>query len=297
MKFLRSVCLFIGVLLLVHCATAQTRKKTPVDYVNPYIGNISHLLKPTVPTVHLPNSLFRFSPQRADFTSDVMNGFSLDGRVILNPYQGDESGLASSYRFSYDQEKITPYSYSVYLDDQQTTVRLAPCRQSAMYELEYGATGNAYVVINSPGGELNWNGTTLTGKYGLGNKVNGFLCLVPENKPEAVLALNQGQLSKPAGNDACLVLKFDAQSKIQRLKFGISFIDEVQARKNLDREIKNFDIAQMETAGKKIWNEALGKIAVNGGTDNEKNDLLYRTLPVVQPSIQHFRRWPLFQRF
>ncbi|HMR85019.1 MAG TPA: hypothetical protein PKE30_17860, partial [Niabella sp.] len=29
--------------------------KSPVDHVNPYMGNISHLLVPTYPTVHLPN--------------------------------------------------------------------------------------------------------------------------------------------------------------------------------------------------------------------------------------------------
>lgn len=280
MKLSNLGYLFIGGLLVVSCAASPNEKKTPVDYVNPYIGNISHLLKPTLPTVHLPNSMFRFSPQRSDFTGDVMNGFPLDSRVSLYPYQGDESGVAPSYRYDYDQEKITPFSYSVYLDDQQITVRLAPSRQSAMYEIEYGASGNAYMVINSSLGELNWNGTTITGKYGLGNNVNGYICLVPENKPADVFALNQGQLSKPVGNDVCLVLKFDAQSKIQRLKFGISFIDEVQARKNLDREIKNFDIAQMEAEGKKIWNEALGKIAVTGGTDNEKTifyTALYRS--------------------
>ena len=33
--------------------------KEPVDYVNPYMGNISHLLVPTFPTVQLPNSLLR----------------------------------------------------------------------------------------------------------------------------------------------------------------------------------------------------------------------------------------------
>ena len=36
--------------------TDQTPAKDFVDYVNPYIGNISHLLVPTYPTVHLPNS-------------------------------------------------------------------------------------------------------------------------------------------------------------------------------------------------------------------------------------------------
>jgi hypothetical protein len=33
-----------------------------VYYVNPYMGNISHLLVPTYPTVHLPNSMLRFYP-------------------------------------------------------------------------------------------------------------------------------------------------------------------------------------------------------------------------------------------
>jgi predicted alpha-1,2-mannosidase len=269
MKFINCIYFLIGVFLLTGCATPQVEDKTPVDYVNPYIGNISHLLKPTVPTVHLPNSMLKFSPQRSDFTSDLINGFSLDSRVSLYPYQGDDAGVAPSYRYYYDQEKITPYSYSVYLDDQQITVRFAPSRQSAMYEIEYGASGNAYMVINSSRGELNWNGTAITGKYGLGDDFNGYIYLVPENKPADVLALNQGQLSKPAGNDACLVLKFDGQSKIQHLKYGISLIDGAQARKNLDREIKNFDIDQLEAEGKNIWNEALGKIAVKGGTENE----------------------------
>ena len=35
----------------------QTADRTPVDYVNPYIGNISHLLVPTFPTIQLPNSM------------------------------------------------------------------------------------------------------------------------------------------------------------------------------------------------------------------------------------------------
>ena len=31
---------------------AQQKVEQPVDYVNPYMGNISHLLVPTYPTVH-----------------------------------------------------------------------------------------------------------------------------------------------------------------------------------------------------------------------------------------------------
>ena len=270
MKFKSILYLLVGVFLVIGCTSLHSDEKAPVDYVNPYIGNISHLLRPTTPSVYLPNSMLRFSPQRSDFTSDQINGFSLDGRVSLYPYQGDDPGVAPSYRFYYDQEKITPYSYSVYLDDSKTTVRFVPSRQSAMYEIRYGTSGNCFMIINSSRGELNWDGKSVTGKYELGNKVSGFICLVPENKPEDVLALNQGQLSKPIGNDACLVLKFDDQTSVQKIKYGISLIDTAQARKNLDREISDFDMAHLEVAGKKAWNEALNKIAVKGGTENEK---------------------------
>ena len=38
----------------------QTADRTPVDYVNPYIGNISHLLVPTFPSSY-PTVCFVFT--------------------------------------------------------------------------------------------------------------------------------------------------------------------------------------------------------------------------------------------
>ena len=56
---------------------SQTTNRTPVDYVNPYIGNISHLLVPTFPTIQLPNSMLRVYPERADYTTELLNGLPL----------------------------------------------------------------------------------------------------------------------------------------------------------------------------------------------------------------------------
>ncbi|MDX9909388.1 MAG: hypothetical protein RBS23_07985, partial [Mariniphaga sp.] len=51
--------LALTILLLASCVSSDletiTGQRDPVDYVNPYIGNISHLLVPTFPTIHLPN--------------------------------------------------------------------------------------------------------------------------------------------------------------------------------------------------------------------------------------------------
>src|SRR5690606_41953993 len=58
---------FASMALIFIAATQAQAQKTEVDYVNPYMGNISHLLVPTYPTVQLPNSLLRVYPERADY--------------------------------------------------------------------------------------------------------------------------------------------------------------------------------------------------------------------------------------
>ena len=85
------------------------RTLSPVDYVNPYIGNISHLLVPTFPTIQLPNSLMRVYPERADFTGDRLNGLPI---IVTNhrersafnftPFQGDAKALRPVAPLSYD---------------------------------------------------------------------------------------------------------------------------------------------------------------------------------------------------
>ena len=79
-KFIPLVLLMI--LIVNGCSNKQEVVSTPIDYVNPYMGNISHLLVPTYPTVHLPNSMLRIYPERADYTSDKIKAYrSLSPRI------------------------------------------------------------------------------------------------------------------------------------------------------------------------------------------------------------------------
>ena len=52
--------IFLPILFIFFFSYSIYAKKSPVDYVNPYMGNISHLLKPTYPTVHLPNGMLPY---------------------------------------------------------------------------------------------------------------------------------------------------------------------------------------------------------------------------------------------
>ena len=272
------------VAILVSC-TATTAKtgyepKEPVDFVNPYMGNISHLLVPTFPTLHLPNSMLRVYPERRDYTEIELNGLPLivtshrgSSAFNLSPFQGDENALKPVIPFSYDQEKLTPYLYSVYLDEQHIQVDFGLSHQSAAYEIQFEKDAPAYLILNSGNGALNWDGKAINGFQLIENNTKVFLYLALEELPQKVSKLSAGTLTDATGTEgrnACLVLKYPQGTKKLKLRYGISFIDEVQAKANMEREVAQKTVADLQLAGRRAWNEALGKIKVKGATDDEQ---------------------------
>ncbi len=276
--------------LVVACGGTMPSGNTPVDEVNPYMGNISHLLVPTYPTVHLPNSFLRVYPERGDFTGDRLRGLPLvvtshrgSSAFNLSPFQGEVGDLKPVVSYSYDQEEITPYSYSVYLDEQQIEVDFAPSHQSALYQLDFEQDKPMYVAVNSRNGSLKWDGQALSGHQHIGNGTTVYIYLEPEQGPAHTAILKDALLTEGAlaeGRDACLVLIYAPGPKQLRLRYGISFIDAEQAQRNLRREIKGYELTAVKEAGRKTWNEALGKIDVSGGTADDRAVFytsLYRT--------------------
>jgi len=279
MKMKNIKALFAGALLILGCSFSQAQQKQPVDYINPNIGNISQLLVPTYPTVSLPNSIMRVYPKREDYTSDLLNGLPLivtSHRGIsvfnLSPFQGVEAGIEPVIKYSYDQENVKPYSYSVYLDEQETEVSFAPSHQSAVYEFKFGQDKSQYLIINSEKGGLKWDGKAVSGYQALENKTNVYLYLQTEETPSGVFALNDGKLLDLKNNEevATVVVKFENKDLTEHVRYGVSFISTDQAKKNLEREIQNYDVNEVAAKGRKVWNDALGKIAVKGGTDTDK---------------------------
>jgi predicted alpha-1,2-mannosidase len=270
---------FLLFFMLCQIGYAQSAKE-PVDHVNPYMGNISHLLVPTYPTIHLPNSMLRVYPERSDFTGDLLQGLPLvvtshrgKSAFNLSPFQGSEKDLKPVISFSYDLEKITPYSYSVYLDEQQTSVEYAVSHQSAIYSMAFAKNEPMSLIVNSKDGELKWNGTAITGYQQLENNTRVFIYLEPETKPAKQVALVNNQIKEEQntfkGRNACLVLKYPENTNSLKVRYGISFISEEQAAKNLSREIPDYDLKKVAQKGREIWNTALRKTSVSGGTDDD----------------------------
>ena len=138
---MKHTILFFLISLMSMSVKADVDSKMPVDYVNPYIGNISHLLVPTYPTIHLPNSMLRVYPERENYTGNKINGLPIivtshrgSSAFNLSPFQGDVSNLKKVIPFGYDNEIVKPYFYSVDLDDYGINADYAVSHQSAIYE-------------------------------------------------------------------------------------------------------------------------------------------------------------------
>ena len=72
------------------------------------------------------------------------------------------------------------------------------------------------------------------------------------------------------GINAAIALSFGEDVKKLGVRYGISFISEEQAKKNLEREIAAYDVDVVAKIARNDWNDALGKIQVQGGTKDEK---------------------------
>jgi len=272
----------------INFAHAQA-KKQPVDYVNPYIGNISHLLVPTYPTVHLPNSLLRVYPERDNFTSNVIDGLPVvvtshrgSSAFNLSPFQGDLKNVGNVISYGYDNEVIKPYYYEVDLDDYGINVQFAPSHQSGIYALNFSQTNvPAYLVLNTRNGGLKVSQNVVSGFQKLDNNTRVYLYfemdLTPlESGRHHGNKIESGEQSA-SGRDAYLILKFPAQTRQIKARYGISFISEEQAKQNLRREIKDYNLNQVAQTGKDIWNATLGKIMVTG-TDETAKTIFYTSL-------------------
>jgi predicted alpha-1,2-mannosidase len=70
------------------------------------------------------------------------------------------------------------------------------------------------------------------------------------------------------------------------MKAGISFTDSAHAKMNLEREITGWDFDSVHAQAKELWNQSLGKIKIEGGTEEEKTvfySALYHTM--IDPRI------------
>lgn len=273
----------------ISCAVLGGCGKEPVDYVNPYIGNVSHLLVPTFPTVQLPNSLLRVYPSRADYTSEYIDGLPI---VVTNHRERSAFKLQVSTDdsfpgpVSYDNEHLTPYSFDMTIADGTIDVHYALSHQSAIYSFDAGKA--LTLVLSSLDGPVEVDGRIVMATQTVQDETKVHVCLETAQVPQRAEVIEHDGMR-------CAVLEFAEKSV--NVRYGVSYIDTAQALANLRREQQDYDVRRLAREGRRIWNDALRRIDVKGGTEDDKTVFYtsyYRTFERPVCISEDGRYWSAF---
>ena len=280
----------------------RSGSKDPVDYVNPYIGNISHLLVPTFPTVQLPNSMLRVYPERADYTSEYVNGLPV---IVTNHRERSAFKLSVTtgetlrpvIPVTYDNEHLTPYGFGIDLEDGAVHADYAVSHQSAVYRIRF-KEGHGTLLLTSLNGAVSLAEGVFAGYQVVDGETKVYVYMEVQEKPVKEGYLSHGQLldgKSDSGRNACVAKVFDVPEI--HLRYGVSFISQEQAAANLRREIDSFDVEKVAAEGRKVWNETLGRLEIRGGNETEKTVFYtsyYRTFERPVCLSEDGRYWSAF---
>ncbi len=295
------------------------RVDDPVEWVNPLMGTASSPELSngnTYPAIALPWGMNFWTPQTGKmgdgwaytYGADKIRGFKQThqpspwmndyGQFAIMPVTGkprfDQDECASW--FSHKAETAKPYYYSVYLADADVTAEITPTERAAQFRFTYPQTDAAYVVVDALDkgsmikvlpAERKIVGYSTRYRRGPlpANFKNYFVIYFDKPFTTAQVWSDKtvvaGALELTAEHAGAIVGFATAKGERVGLRVASSFISLDQAELNLRRELASDDFDTTRAKAKTIWNQTLGRIAVEGGSVDQTRTFyssLYRTL-------------------
>lgn len=246
-----------------HSAAALALLVSPlhaqVEHVDPTIGGVALMLVPTRPLVHLPNSMVRVYPVRNDQLDQKISSFPLS---IVSHRHGElfslMPGESDGPQF-WDQETTTPYYYSTFFPDRGIRTGFTATERGGYYRFTFPAAKATLHFKN-----------ILPGAF----KVEGPSAISGEERFQGMKAFIYGEFSQAVETSVTpgdmMKLKVTAGTNTLEFRYGLSFISVDQAKKNLTKEIPEWNFDAVKDAGKDRWNKMLGQIDIQGGTEAQK---------------------------
>ena len=295
----------LGLLICCAITSVGAQERDLVRYVNTLQGtNSKHELTRgnTYPTTALPFGMHTWTPQtgkngdgwKYQYFKDKIRGFqqahqcsswTRDYAVFSLMPMVDELVVDENKReakFSHSNEIAKPNYYKVTFDNQLTT-EIAPTERGAHLRFSFPKSKKSYLVLdgytrlsgvqifpkeqkitgyvnNGEGFKKGWKSYFII-KFDQPIKAYGTW----ENKTNTVKA--DSTTAEGLGRGA--YIEFKAGVKVQA-KVASSYISAEQAELNLQQELgKDKSLEQTKANAAAVWNKSLGKILVEGGTEED----------------------------
>jgi predicted alpha-1,2-mannosidase len=306
--------------LLTHAPVfAQSTPATTnlIDYVNPLMGTQSKFSLSsgnTYPAIALPWGMNFWMPQTGKmgdgwsymYDAEKIRGFKQThqpspwindyGQFSVMPMTSlkiDENDRASW--FSHKAETVKPNYYKVYLADYDVTTEITPTERAAQFRFTFPKSDSSYVLLDAfdrgsyvkiiPS-ERKIIGYTTKNSGGVPANFKNYFVLVFDKSFKFSSAWNNKKIAQDTlevqANHVGAIVRFETKAgeKIG-LKVASSFISYEQAERNMATEIGKDTFDQTQEKGRKIWNQELSRITVEGDNIDEIRTFyscLYRVL-------------------
>ena len=276
-------------------ASKKTLVKQPVDYVDPNIGGIGHLLTSVQPFVQVPHGLVQIAPVvGADvtdyFLATKIYGFSGAGPVLMAT--AGPSSLEpenNSSEMDHDNETVTPYYASYRLDKYNIGVEYTAAGWSAYFRLHFPSGSESHLILSSKfESEFEIVGSSSVEGSELRDGVRTYF-YIESPEPFVASVFSSGHLipnsAKVSGANVGVTLTTPSAHTIGRLRIGYSFLDCAQAKRNLIADQPDWSFEALMHRTRRAWNRALGKIQIAGGTEEQRTifyTALYRSLQFMK---------------
>ena len=309
----RGIRIF-GLLLLL---TVSLHAREFVSYVNPLMGTESTYKFSngnTYPAVAVPWGMNFWSPQTGEnrsgwmytYTDEEIRGFRQThqpspwindyGTFSIMPVSGELkiSHKERGARFSHKNEIACPDYYRVAFDN-GTVTELSASRTGAIFDIAFASGKKQYLIVDAYHGGCHLDidkrncritGYTKNNRGGVpSNFANYFILEFSHPIKDQGVQVNDdlfpGKLTGEHDR-VCAYLRFDVpEGEKLTVRVASSFIGAEQARLNFDREVKGKTLADIRSESAKRWNEMMGRIVVEGGSEEQMATFyscLYRVL-------------------
>ncbi len=157
----------------------------------------------------------------------------------------------------------------MYLDDFSVGVDFAPAAKSAIYRFRFEDSDRRLILLKANGkGEIDIKDGALCG-YDNFAGIKHYFYLEFDAQPIQVDSLSH----------SLVFAEFPESEDVVNVRYGISYIGVEQAKRNLYNEINDFNLEKLASQARDKWNDVLGKIKIEGGTEDQKTTFytaLYR---------------------
>lgn len=214
------------------------------------------------------------------------------GNIILQQGVPGKKGSGYLSSFNHNSEKAEPGYYTVFLDDYKVKAELTATERVGFHKYMYPKTDAAHVLIDlhhrdtvinagiKQVNEFEIEGFKHSTNWALDKR---FFFVARFSKPIknfsiAVDDVLKKSLKLAEGKNIKAVIDFATEeNETVFVKVAISSVDIDGARKNLEKEIKDWNFEKVKSDAQKKWNSVLSKIEVEGGTP-EQRKIFYTSL-------------------